>query len=308
MPTLDIFDTDPVLLKKVQTGIWAMEQRALQRLLSAKAATVTVEFEHKPLAPVVATQAMAVEGAKLDVPRSAGAVVVLPLRGVIDQHRSWYAGVSVDELSDVLGKLVADESVGAIVLQWDSPGGNVFGVPEFTETIRSYRAVKPIYSLADAEAYSAAYWLGSAASKMFVIPSGGVGSIGVWTAHSDFSKAYEAEGIKVTLISSTPEKVEGNPWEPLSDAARASMQEEVDSYYGMFVDAVAKNRGLSANKVKADFGTGRTVMAQPALEAGMVDGIATLPELLGAVIPRKKGSARATAEARLAIAEVEIYD
>jgi ClpP class serine protease len=82
------------------------------------------------------------------------------------------------------------------------------------------------------------------------------------------------------------------------------MQADVDKYYGMFVDSVAKNRGISSAAVKKNFGGGRTVMAKDAMEPGMVDGIATLTDLLGAIVPCKRGSARATAEAQIMLAEI----
>lgn len=292
--------------QRINDGVWAMREEAMERLLGRMRAGIVID-EPQPLSEYEVEPEHANLASKLDVPRSTGSVMVLPIYGVIEQHRSWWADVFVDEIAGVLDRLVADESVGAIVLQWDSPGGSVFGVPELAERVRELRAMKPIYSIADAEMYSAAYWIGSAATKVFVTPSGGVGSIGVWNMHVDASKAFEDAGYKISLVRAGKYKVEANPWEPLSEDAREAMQGRVDAYYDMFLEAVAKNRGIRPATVKSTYGEGRTVLAEPALAAGMVDGIATLSDLLGAIVPRKRGSNRATAEASILLAEQGIY-
>jgi ClpP class serine protease len=129
-------------------------------------------------------------------------------------------------------------------------------------------------------AYSAAYWLGSAAEELYVAPSGGVGSIGVVAVHEDRSGALAQRGIKPTYITSSKYKAEGNPTQPLDKEAKAEFQREVDGYHGMFIEAVAASRGVDSAEVEADYGQGRTVRAKDALERGMVDGVHTLDSAL----------------------------
>lgn len=293
----------------VNDAPFAMEPHALEQYV-ARIRIGSVVAEAPELAPYKHVDYgqeswLAEQAGPVQVERSTGAVAVLPLRGAIDHHRSWFGDVFVDEIDTVLGSLVSNSEVGAIVLDWDSPGGVVSGVPELAEKIREYAKAKPIYSLSNASMYSAAYWLGSAATKTFVIPSGGVGSIGVWTAHIDSSKALEDMGWRVTLISAGKYKVEGNPFGPLEDEARAAIQSRIDEFYGMFTAGVAKNRGIRQATVEAGYGEGRTVQASAALAEGMVDGVATLGQLLGALVPRRKQASRAAAEAQIALAEVE---
>jgi len=293
---------------RLDSELWAMEPNALRQLAAKLDATSDAEKKTKPKppAPYTATPDGCVYGAKLKVPRAAGAVAVYPLRGVIGQHQSWFTDVSTESIADTLGGLVANDKVGAIVLAWDSPGGTVSGVPELCEQIRAFQSVKPIYSISDASMYSAAYWLGTAATNTFVVPSGGVGSIGVWTMHMDLSKAYDEIGIDVSLISAGKHKVEGNPFEPLSEEAREAIQADVDEYYTMFLDGVAKNRGVRSSVVESDYGEGRTVLAKAALESGMVDGVTTLPELLGALVPKRRGSSVAAADLAIELAEASM--
>ena len=116
---------------------------------------------------------------------------------------------------------------------------------------------------------------------MIVTPSGQVGSIGVFAAHDDLSRAYDAAGVTTTLIAAGKYKVEGNPFEPLGDEAKAYIQSRIDDYYGMFVRGVAKGRGVSVDKVRSDFGQGRMVGAADAVTAGLADRVGTLEDAIG---------------------------
>jgi ClpP class serine protease len=113
-----------------------------------------------------------------------------------------------------------------------------------------------------------------------VIPSGEVGSIGVFCAHEDISKAAEQAGVKVSLISAGKYKTEGNEFEPLSDDARADLQSKVDAFYGMFIKAVGRGRRASQENVRNGFGQGRMVLAADAVKEGMADRVATMDDTL----------------------------
>ena len=238
------------------------------------------------------------------IDRVAGSVAVVPISGMIDQKPGFWTDTSTDQLQAILSDLAANPNVGAIVLDVDSPGGIVFGTPETSEVIRGLRKTKAIYGIANSMAASAAYYLASAATKLFITPSGQVGSIGVWSMHIDISKALDEVGFKVTLIAAGKYKVEGNPFEPLGDEARKAWQSDVSAYYDQFVEDVARNRGRRASTVRGGFGEGRMVLAAPAAEEGMADGIATLPQLLGALVPRRR-TRQNTALAALRIEEAE---
>ena len=143
-------------------------------------------------------------------------------------------------------------------------------------------------------AASAAYWIASAASELVVIPSGQVGSVGVYALHLDRSALNEKMGVLPTYISAGKFKVEGNPDEPLSDDARAAFQQTVDEFYGMFVSRVAKSRGVKKSQVVNGFGEGRVVTASRALEEGMVDRIDTLDQVLDKLQKPARGNGRAS--------------
>src|SRR3990167_10678641 len=193
-----------------------------------------------------------------------GAIAVMPLYGPIFPRANMMQEVSGGTSAEMFGKMfqaaVADPNISAIVLDVDSPGGNVKGIPELWQTIMDARGQKPVVASVNSMAASAAYWIASAADEVAVTPSGEVGSIGVYAAHEDISAAQAKEGVKITLISAGKRKVQGNPFEPLSDEARQDIQGQIDVVYEMFLGAVAQGRGVSASKVRNGYGEGGMVM------------------------------------------------
>jgi signal peptide peptidase SppA len=218
--------------------------------------------------------------------QSAGGIAVLPLYGVVTQRGNMVEDVSgpgstsTQQFSSALRQLLADNTVGQILIDIDSPGGSVYGVAELADEIQSARTQKPVVAVANSLAASAAYWIGCSASEFYVTPGGEVGSIGVWQAHQDYSKALEESGVKTTLISAGKFKVEGNPYSPLDDEAQSFMQSRVDDYYAAFTKAVARGRGVPIAQVRDGMGQGRVLGADAALAQNMVDGIATFDDVL----------------------------
>jgi HK97 family phage prohead protease len=213
-----------------------------------------------------------------------GPVAVLPLYGAIvpraDLFTEISGGTSIESFQADFRDALSSKDVQAIMLDIDSPGGQSDLVPELATEIRAARSTKPVFAVANTWAASAAYWIGSAATELIVTPSGQVGSIGVYSAHDDISAAQEKLGVKTTIVSAGKYKVEKNPFEPLSEEAKADMQAGVDETYAMFLKAVAKGRDTDVSNVRENFGQGRMVRPGEALKRGMVDGIATFDETL----------------------------
>ena len=244
---------------------------------------------------------------------NAGAgIAVLPLYGVVTQRGNMVDDISgpgstsTQKFTSALRQVLADDTVGQILIDIDSPGGSVYGVAELAAEIVKARAQKPVVAVANSLAASAAYWIGCSAGEFYVTPGGEVGSIGVWQAHFDYSKALEEEGVKPTLISAGKFKVEGNPYVPLDPEAQAFMQSRVDDYYNAFIKAVAKGRGVTVGDVRDGMGEGRVLGADAALAAKMVDGIATFDDVLAkmqmTVVSQKPPGASRLGQARAALA------
>lgn len=213
---------------------------------------------------------------------SGGSVAVLPLIGTIIPRAGLLTessgAVSVQGFTAKFRAALRDPDIASILIDVDSPGGQVGGVEELSAEIFNARGQKPITAVVNTLAASAAYWIATAADEMVITPSGMAGSIGVFMMHQDVSAALEAEGVKVNLISAGKFKTEGNPFEPLGEEARAAMQEMIDGYYDLFVKAVARNRGVKVSDVRDGFGEGRVVGAKQAVALGMVDRVGTFSE------------------------------
>ena len=243
---------------------------------------------------------------------SGAGIAVLPLYGVVTQRGNMVDDISgpgstsTQKFTSALRQVLANDTVGQILIDIDSPGGSVYGVAELASEIVKARAQKPVVAVANSLAASAAYWIGCSAGEFYVTPGGEVGSIGVWQAHFDYSKALEEEGVKPTLISAGKFKVEGNPYVPLDPEAQAFMQSRVNDYYNAFIKAVAKGRGVSAADVQGGMGEGRVLGADAALDAKMVDGVATFDDVLARMqkkaVSQKPPGASRLAQARAALA------
>lgn len=292
-----------LIVAKVLSEPWAILPRRGQAILGVLAR----RFAGRVLSAAEVEAAVGAEAAARDARVVATAtggspsgVAVFPVYGAIvnrayEVERVSSGGLtSAERLGAALRRADADPAVSAIVLDIDSPGGSVGGMPELFETVASLG--KPVVAQANTLAASAAYWLATAADEIVVTPSGEVGSIGVYTLHEDWSRALEAEGVTVTPIYAGARKVEGNSFAPLSDEARANIQSYVDDFHGMFVADVARGRGVSKSRVRSDFGQGRTMLAAEAKAAGLVDRIATLDETLSRLTNGSKPRKRARAE------------
>jgi signal peptide peptidase SppA len=284
------------LIAEFYSRVWAIRPEklaAIDQLIRMRAAG------EKFTAEEIRERIGADAGSKRPRASTPGTVALIPIVGVIS-HRmnlmseiSGPGGTSIQQLTSRFRAAMDDASVKAIIFDVDSPGGSVDGVPELAAEIYNGRSKKKIIAVANTMSASAAYWLASSAGELIVTPSGAVGSIGVFAAHEDMSKALEAEGVKVTLVSAGKYKTEGNPYEPLSDDAREELQSKVESYYSSFTKAVAQNRGVKAADVRGGFGQGRMVLAADAVKEGMADRVATLDEVLakyGVSNPRTSGA------------------
>lgn len=261
-------------------GPWAIVPGRLQFV---RAALQALAAGHG-LEPTPQARIYAAASATSRRPTGNGVIAVLPIYGVLAQRtgaRGEALGfVSLWRFTQAFRAALADDSVGGILLDIDSPGGSVYGVAELAEEIHRARERKPIFAIANSLAAAGAYWLASAAGKFYVTLGGEVGSIGIVAAHQDVSKGLKCAGISTTLIKAGKYKTEGSPFGPLGVAAKQHMQSRVNEYHRMFVGAVAAYRGVAESVVRQGYGQGRVVDAQTAKAEGMVDDVATLDEVV----------------------------
>ena len=185
---------------------------------------------------------------------------------------------SYAEIAGMLDSAIADPSVEGIVLDIDSPGGEAGGVFELGERIRAADAVKPVWAVAADSAFSAAYAIGCAASRLLVSRTGGVGSIGVIAMHVDQTARDAQQGYRYTPVTAGDHKNDFSPHEKLGPEAHARLQAEVDRLYSMFVDHVAAMRKLDADAVRAT--EAGIYFGMDAVTAGLADAVGSLDAVL----------------------------
>lgn len=202
-----------------------------------------------------------------------GGVAIVPVTGTLMNRfsQSWGSVTGYNFIRAQVQAAAADPEVSAIVLDVNSPGGMCAGCRELSDDIFTAREQKPTLAVVDHLGASAAYMLASSASKVFAAPTADVGSIGVVAMHVSLAGVFEDFGIKVSLIHAGKHKVDGNPFEDLPDDVRADIQADVDAHYEMFVEAVARNRGLDPKKVRDT--EARIYRANDALALGLIDAV-----------------------------------
>ncbi len=180
-----------------------------------------------------------------------------------------YAGIALS-----LEAALADSHVAGIVLDVDSPGGESSGVFDLADRIRSACAIKPVWAVANDMAFSAAYALASAASRVMVSRTGGVGSIGVVAMHVDQSVKDREDGVCYTAIFAGARKNDLNPHAPITSEAHALLQSEVNRVYDLFATTVARHRGLTLQAVKGT--EAGLYFCADAVASGLADDMGTL--------------------------------
>ncbi len=213
-----------------------------------------------------------------------GALAIIPIQGVLvhgaslpDWGMTGYVNIRRD-----FDAAMADGTIGAVALLIDSPGGQVAGCFELADHIFASRGGKPIVSVLNTDAYSAAYALACAADAVVVPETGGTGSIGCIAIHADMTAMMASVGIKSTLIRSSPFKMEGNPLEPLSEATQGRMQADIDALAEMFFARVATCRGLSVDQVRDQ--QALTFLGQRGVDAGLADAVSDPGPALQAIL------------------------
>lgn len=255
------------------TQIWAMERGALRAFRQAVA-----------IAPRSSSSAP---------PKSfsyVGDVAVLDVTGVILQSDSYlnrfyseYLGGCITErLSVQFTDAMRDTAISSILLRVNSPGGEAAGMDSFSEKIFKARGSKPIVAHVDGLNCSGAYFFSSACDSIFSTRDSTHGNIGTVCSIYNVDAALEKAGIEeIEIVSNvSPNK---RPNETTTEG-RALYQEWIDALGQSFVDAVARNRGISSADVVSNYGQGWVKVGNDALNAGMIDGLGSLEDVLRSLL------------------------
>lgn len=213
-------------------------------------------------------------------------VVVIPIHGTLvrrtvgleaESGLTSYAGLAAQ-----LDAAIGNPEASAILLDIDSPGGESGGVFDLADRIRVASQIKPVWAVANDMAFSAAYALASAASRVYVSRTGGVGSIGVIAMHVDQSEKDAQDGVHYTAVFAGDCKNDLNPHEPISSEAHAFLKAEVNRIYGLFVETVARHRDIEPSAVR-DTEAG-LFFGQAAVAMGLADAVGTFDDALAQLL------------------------
>jgi signal peptide peptidase SppA len=287
------------LLSAVIEAVWAMEPSVLGRFYQVVMRhDLGVKVAPEVVAEIVAgrgagpgTGAMNENGYAM-----AGSVAVIPIGGVIAKHAnqvngsSQPRGTSTESVRRAFAAAQADRAVSSILLHVESPGGYIGGVETLAAEIFAARETgKPTWTFFDDIGASAAYWIGSQASRVLAGPVADVGSIGVYMVIPDTSRAYEEEGIHMNLVKYGKGKGAGVDGVPVDAAALDKFQQRVNDIGDAFVAAVVRGRGMSRESATS-LATGDTWTGSKLVATGLVDDLARSAEAVAAEMDKRFGS------------------
>lgn len=203
-------------------------------------------------------------------------IAVVPIVGMIVPKASSIGmsmqGTSMELLQNRLFELRANDDVKGVILRVHSGGGSVLGVPEAAQAIRDLAKVKPVHASIDMFAASAAYWLASAADKIYISESGIAGSIGVFAILANQAAKLKKDGIEVRVVrrgafKHRPNTIEGFEGEEM-EASIAKVDAGVDRVYNAFISAISTNLNITMSEAK-ELATGEVFDGKEALEKGL---------------------------------------
>lgn len=212
-------------------------------------------------------------------------VAIVPIEGPLFARADFFSQISgatsYDQLARDFTAAIEDPSVDAIVLNIDSPGGEVKGVSQLAQYIRDARGTKPIVAFVGGTCASAAYWLAAQADQIIASDTAVLGSIGV---QMGFRVQEPRAGEKqIRFVSSNaPKKNE----DPTTESGAAGVQRIVDDMEAVFLQAVADGRGTDTANVIENYGQGAVFVAADAQKRGIIDGVGTLEGVLNELISK----------------------
>ncbi len=270
------------VMSMIQDTPWLITEGGLRQILQIVNAHMDGNFDIDKLRQ----EAKDARRERGSLPSQHGSVGILPLHGPIFPKANLMTelsgATSMEQFTQDFRELLQNDRVESILLDVDSPGGSSFMLEEMAQEIRAARDVKPIYSVANTMAASAAYYLASQASEMYASDSSMVGSIGTFMVHTDESQLAEKVGVKQTVIKEG--RFKAAEILPLTEESHEYLQSVVKDANDQFINSVAAGRNTTVENVVQNYGEGGVVSAKKALEAGMVDGIRTYDEVLGAML------------------------
>jgi len=274
MKLIDIINSYWAILPEKYDAIFALW---LEHIRNPKLSNEELKnFDARLDSPVQDMKSYSIENGKAIIPIT-GPLMKNPTRF----EKIYFGFASMYDIMSSVEQAISDKQVFSIILDINSPGGTVEGVEETANFISEASKIKPVIAYTSGMMASAAYWIGSASSEIYISGETAiVGSIGVASQHVDVSALYENMGVKITDIYAGKYKRIASENKPLSDDGKRYLQGIVDNFYTTFVNNVAMNLDVSPARVLADMADGKIFIGSSAVRAGLVDGILPMSDLI----------------------------
>ncbi|MBI5574811.1 MAG: signal peptide peptidase SppA [Deltaproteobacteria bacterium] len=195
-------------------------------------------------------------------------VAVLPVTGLIADSEA-----TIEQLK----KFARDDSVKAIVIRINSPGGGVGPSQEIHEEVKKLQGKKIVVASMGALAASGGYYIACASQKIYANPGTITGSIGVIMSFVSVKDLIGKIGVKGMVVKSGEFKDLGSPVRDMKPEERKLLKEVVDNVHLQFVDAVAEGRKLDKSKV-LKIADGRIFSGEQAKALGLIDALGNLED------------------------------
>ncbi|MDH3304995.1 MAG: signal peptide peptidase SppA [Gammaproteobacteria bacterium] len=183
-----------------------------------------------------------------------------------------------DSTAALLRNAMSDETVQAVVLRVDSPGGSSFASEVIANEIAALQAAgKPVVASMSSVAASGGYWISAGADKIIASPSTVTGSIGVFGMIPTFQRSLDVVGVATDGVATTPWAGALRLDREMSDASKQMVQMLVENVYDDFISRVAEHRGLDKQTVDS-IGQGQVWTGADALDNGLVDQLGDLDD------------------------------
>ncbi len=201
-------------------------------------------------------------------------IAVIPIKGVIAKGLSHVekscGACGTEDVSADLSTALASVNIQAIVLNFDTPGGSVAGIPELASSIAAANQEKRIVAFTEGQMCSAGYFLAAGCYAIYATRTAEVGCIGTFVPFLDQSEAYAQAGLSVDIIRAdgATMKGEGFPGTSLSEEFRAHLLTQINEINGWFTGHVSAYRNVGAPSMQ-----GQAFLGEDAAKRGLVDGI-----------------------------------
>ena len=249
-------------------SIYAMEESALSKYISL--------YDNAALHEAINKYAGQVDYKTYDVSYH-GNVGIIHISGIISRHADMLASffglgsAAIENIAKDFQSLLDNEEVKSIVLDFDTPGGAITGVNELAEIIYNARGIKPIKAYVTGMACSAGYFLASACDEIIIDEMGQVGSIGVM-------RVVSKQNDKSVIFKSSQSPMKNI--EADSELGKAEYQAKVDYLASIFIDKVAKYRGITSDEVINRGNKGGVLVGAVAVTAGLADRLGSMDSLI----------------------------